>query len=307
MRHNGRMTEIVTLDNGVWQAQILPSLGGVVLTGRVSLGGTWTDVMRPSPAGLDAFGEAASYPLIPWSNRIKDATLAWRGETHRLEVSHSDGTAIHGTSADKPWTVVDEDATEVTLAFDSREHEGINWPWPFTSSIAYTLDGADFTVAASVTNEGDAPFPAGIGHHPYFERQVAGARASLQLNCATAYEAVGCIPSAAAGPIRQGADFTSPTPVGGWFVDDCYTGRTSRVLATMTWPGVLDVDVLADEAFSHAVVYVPDGQSFFAVEPVTHANDGFNLAERGVEGVGVVELAPGETLTASFTMRARVA
>ncbi len=301
------MTEMVTLDNGVWQAQILPSLGGVVLSGRVRIGGEWTDVMRPSPDGLDAFGEAASYPLIPWSNRIKDASFAWRGQSHQLQVSHSDGTAIHGTSADKAWTVVDEDATEVTLALDSREHEGINWPWAFTTSLAYTLDDADFTVTASVTNVADAPFPAGIGHHPYFERQVGGAAAVLQLNCAKAYEAVGCIPSAAAGPIRDGADFTSPTAVGGSFVDDCYTGRTSDVLATMSWPGVLDVDMLADEMFGHAVVYVPDGKPFFAVEPVTHANDGFNLAERGVEGLGVVELAPGETLTATFTMRARVA
>jgi aldose 1-epimerase len=44
------------------------------------------------------------------------------------------------------------------------------------------------------------------------------------------------------------------------------------------------------------VVYVPPGQDFFCVEPVSHVNDGFNLLDRGVAQTGVRILEPGERL-----------
>jgi len=50
------------------------------------------------------------------------------------------------------------------------------------------------------------------------------------------------------------------------------------------------------------VVYAPRGRSYFAVEPVTHVNDGFALFEAGVPGTGVFVLAPGEERTAAFSL-----
>jgi aldose 1-epimerase len=44
------------------------------------------------------------------------------------------------------------------------------------------------------------------------------------------------------------------------------------------------------------VLFVPRGKDFFAVEPVSHANDGFNLLARGVPGSGVQVLEPGAAL-----------
>ena len=44
------------------------------------------------------------------------------------------------------------------------------------------------------------------------------------------------------------------------------------------------------------MIYVPPGQDYFCVEPVSHVNDGVNLAARGVEGTGVHVLAPGQSL-----------
>jgi aldose 1-epimerase len=50
------------------------------------------------------------------------------------------------------------------------------------------------------------------------------------------------------------------------------------------------------------VVYVPPGKSYFAVEPVTNANDGFNLFERCVRGSGIFVLEPGEERAASLAL-----
>jgi aldose 1-epimerase len=51
------------------------------------------------------------------------------------------------------------------------------------------------------------------------------------------------------------------------------------------------------------VIYVPPGQDFFCIEPVSHVNDGFNLLERGVDGTGVRVLARGRRLAGTIRLR----
>jgi len=55
------------------------------------------------------------------------------------------------------------------------------------------------------------------------------------------------------------------------------------------------------------VVYVPVEKPFFAVEPVTNANDAFALDASGVPGVGVFRVQPGETREATFALVATLA
>jgi aldose 1-epimerase len=54
--------------------------------------------------------------------------------------------------------------------------------------------------------------------------------------------------------------------------------------------------VLADPVLGHLVIYTPEGENFFCVEPVSHSVDAFNLAEAGVPDTGTVVLDPGESL-----------
>ena len=73
--------------------------------------------------------------------------------------------------------------------------------------------------------------------------------------------------------------------------------RLGRHAQLITWPEQdLSLAITADPLFGHLVIYIPPGQDFFCVEPVSHVNDGFNLAERGVADTGVRVLAPGESL-----------
>ena len=50
------------------------------------------------------------------------------------------------------------------------------------------------------------------------------------------------------------------------------------------------------------MVYLPVDVPYFAVEPVTNANDGFNLEAAGKQGTGVFLVQPGETRSSSFTL-----
>ena len=307
MRHNGYMAQILELANDHWQVGLLPTTGGSVAYGRTKLNGEWHDVLRPTPEGsLTVVPDTASYPLVPWSNRIRDGKLRWAGRTYQLRVNHGDGTAIHGTASEYPWTVVEQSPTHAVLEFASRDVYGVNFPWTFTARFTYALDGDRFTWTYGLINTDHETFPAGFGHHPYFLRSVAGsATAHLQLNADQAYEAEECLPFGEASAIRPDADFQASREIGGAFVDDCYVGRTSPTLATISWPGVLDLDYEADALLSHAVVYIPEDKPFFAVESVSNANDAFNLAERGIHSANLILVQPGQTVSASFSLVAR--
>ncbi|WP_062077141.1 hypothetical protein [Demequina globuliformis] len=299
------MTDTVTIENERWRIVLLPGMGGALGRGQALVGEEWADVLRPTPVDAEVPNHTSSYPLVPWSNRIRDGLLRFNGRRYQLRQNWPDGTAIHGAGWDFPWTVVDESLTHVTLEFISHDVYGVNWPWPFTARFTYALNGDDFTWTYSITNDAHETFPAGFGHHPYFQRTVAGSTdAHLQVAAERAYELVDCMPTAAAGEIRPAADFRDKRDIGHTFVDDCFTGRTGEHLATIEWPGALRLDFTADAALEHAVLYIPPGRDYFAFEPVSNANDAFNLDEDGIDGTGLFLLQPGETRSASFTIKA---
>ena len=60
------------------------------------------------------------------------------------------------------------------------------------------------------------------------------------------------------------------------------------------------IHMVADLLFEHLIFYAPPGQNFFAVEPVTNMNDGFNMYAKGVTGSGVFVLEPGQEQTATI-------
>lgn len=304
--------DILTLENGRWSVGLVPDNGGCVAWGRVNIDGDWVDVLRPTPT--DRLGEwwfAASYPLIPWSNRIRHGELLWKGKAYQLRRWGTEDFAMHGTAVEFPWTVVERGTDHALLEFDSREFYGVNFPWSFLTRALFSLDGSRFTVRLSIENVDRVPFPAGMGHHPYFVRSIsptdesAGEEARLQVNCERGYVLENCMPSAPAGPLPPPIDFRGMRSLGSDLIDDCLTDRTSPIAATIEYPGTLSIDLEAGDLLTHVVVYVPVGEPYFAVEPVTNANDAFTLDALGVPGVGVFSVEPGETKTTEFTLVAR--
>ena len=65
----------------------------------------------------------------------------------------------------------------------------------------------------------------------------------------------------------------------------------------------LIAEIDCDAPLRHLILFTPPGKPFFAVEPVSNANNGFNLLAAGVEGSDVEVLAPGDTLRTRFGLR----
>jgi aldose 1-epimerase len=79
-------------------------------------------------------------------------------------------------------------------------------------------------------------------------------------------------------------------------VDNCFAGWSRRAIGRWRDKG-LSLTMTADPVFGTIVVFSPQGQDFFCVEPVTHLNNGINLRAAGVAQTGVVDLLPGQSLS----------
>jgi len=300
---------VTTIENDHWRVGLVPATGGSVAFGQVRIDGEWVDVLRPTaPADRGTRSLCSAFPLVPWSNRVRDGKLLWQGRAYQLRTDPRDGTARHGAATEYPWSVVGQSPTSATLEFTSRNVYGVNFPWTFTARFEYILEGDRFTWSMSLTNTDHETFPAGMGQHPYFVRQLTkpdgtvSALPTLQINCDKSYDLVDSLAVATAGPIAARTDFRTPRVLGDTVVDDCLTGRTSPTVAVIEYPDELTITMQAGELLGHVVAFAPPGKPFFAVEPVTNANDAFTLDSHGVPGSGLFLVQPGETRHTEFSL-----
>lgn len=303
------MADVRVLTSSHWEVGVLPEVGGSLAFGRV-LGGPGSaavDVLRPTPAAaMGRVSRTASFPLVPWSNRVPGGRLTFAGRTWQLRRNSDDGTAEHGAVAEYPWHVASQTAGRIALHLESAAVVGVNFPWAFDTELTYEVTGPDLVVGTAIVNRDSAPFPAGLGHHPYFVRRLLpGAEpARLVLGASAAYPLRGCVATGPAGPLDARTDFGTERAVGDCALDDCLTGFGDSPFRARIRHGELALTMTADEDYSHLVVYVPRGREYFAVEPVTHANGAHGLAERGVVGHGLRVLEPGERWAVSWRFSA---
>jgi aldose 1-epimerase len=300
------MSSTPSLAAGAARVELAPEAGGAI-AGFTFDG--W-EVLRATPRATRAAGDVrghACYPLVPYSNRIANARLAVSGRV--LELARNFGEhphAIHGVGWQRPWRVLAHDATSALLALEHTA-AGVGaraWPWPFraTQSFALCADrgGATLTVKLALANAGDAPFPFGLGFHPYFPRTPTTA---LEFEAQSYWEndttqlPVGRIALPAAW--RQGLLDARR----GETIDNVFTNWKGA--ATLSDPSrPLRIEIDADRAAGFLVVYAPPDRGFVAIEPVTQMTDAFNRAERGEPGTGARILAAGAAF--SCTMRLSV-
>jgi len=298
--------ELYVLENEFWSVGLLPGTGLSTAFARVNLGGRWVDFMRPTPQA--EYGDAsncASFVTIPWSNRIKDAVFRFRGRSYALRSNCVDGTAIHGVARDYPWHVRSADARSLRASFTWHDEGGERFPFTFTAEIVVRLEGERFSTWTSVKNDGKTSMPAGFGHHPYFQRALASPSDNvlLRVPCSGRFELVDKLPSSGPVDVEPHVDFRAPRPLGAQPIDECLTRREfAEPIRFFYGESNTVIALVADDVFENVVLYAPEGQPFFAVEPVTNANDGFNLFDRGIGGSGVFVLDPGERREGAFTL-----
>ena len=314
---------VITLQSNRLKLELIPAAGASIVAFSLRQGDAWVPLMRPTPIeAVAALNPSlmASFILLPWSNRIVGARFAFQGHDYPLRANTPQGYAIHGDAMRRPWQVVERQPTSATCRIDSRDFAGadensFNFPFPLTAEIRYELSDAALDTTLTLVNAGQESMPAGFGFHPYFNRGFGAAEtdeAQLQLRVTGVYPPLpGMLarPIATlraegkpAHPVPPDMDFSQLAPIGARDLDHCFAGWDGR--ASIAYPSAgAQLQFECDSVFGHVVVYTPPGRPFFAVEPVTHTNDGFNLFAEGQPGTGVRVLRPGEQLSGRFRIR----
>ena len=272
---------LLALATGRLGVELAPASGGAVA--RLTVDGV--DVLRPTAGADVASGKgnnAALYPLVPFSNRIRDGRLVFEGEQFQLARNWSGvGHPMHGDGWAHAWDVVRSDGASAEIAYlHERAAEIGGWPFRYRARQSYRLDDDRLTIRISLENLEDRPVPAGIGLHPFFVRD-----AETQLTCRT--RAVWRT-DAEVLPVERIAvpadwDFSAGRRVNSVTLDNCFDGWDGH--AAIVWPQHrLRLGLEATVPFRHLVIYVPPGQSSFCVEPVSHANGQVGLAPLGPGG-----------------------
>src|SRR5262249_43965622 len=153
---------------------LAPAIGGSIARFWSDARGTVLELLRPASADAVSRGDPgtlSSFPLVPWSNRIRAGRFTFDGRPVAL-TPNLRGHAIHGLGYRTVWTVTDRAPAEAVL---EHRHAAGEWPWAYraTQRIALTPTGLD--VEMVVTNESETTMPAGLGWHPYFPRTAATA------------------------------------------------------------------------------------------------------------------------------------
>lgn len=215
--------------------------------------------------------EHGSFVMAPWAGRIRDGVLRVAGGEHALPTVRTHPHAGHGLVMDRPWEVLEASGERLRIRCD------LDSRWPFPGHVVQELGLATDHLAQRVeVHAAGAAFPATVGWHPWFRRDLgSGEVAEL------AFAAEGMLRRDAEG-IPSGE--VVAVPPGPW--DDCFTGL--RWPMTITWPGVLRLQISSDAAF--AVVY-DELPAAFCVEPQSGPPDGPNTSPHMV--------APGAPLVVS--------
>jgi aldose 1-epimerase len=280
--------DLITIRDDRSQCVLCPQIGGGILHWEI-------DGQPMLRSGALADGNPlmlASFPLVPYSNRIGNAQFDWNGQTVLLIRNFApEPHAIHGVGWTMPWRVEATEADRCTLAI---EHEGDGqWPFAFAASQSFELRNGALIITSTATNWADQPAPLAFGHHPYFDRQGASLRFKAGAVLMNGEDA---LPLGAEVPKGQ-FDFAKGGAVAGRDIDHCYADWDGH--AEIRWAGrPLALQVRAD--MKAAVVYIPARGSGFCFEPVPHVNNALNRPDLA-PAMPIIQ--PGASFASSITLQ----
>ncbi|HEX2802925.1 MAG TPA: aldose 1-epimerase [Sphingomicrobium sp.] len=280
---------LLTLVTGSLELELSPSIGGAISNFTWTGGGCRAPILRKSHSPLENVLDAACFPLVPFSNRIRGGCFSFRGRQVRLAPNMAgDPSPLHGQGWTNAWRVEAATDSAAVLAFD---HEPGEWPWRYEARQEFRLDGDSLRLRLACRNRSDEPMPSGLGFHPYFH---CGPETRIQAGV----EEVWTI-DADVLPVERvkalGTYRIADDPVCGRGLDNGYGGWNGRALFTDPgWPFEIELSSPATRFFQ---IYSPREGRIFVAEPVTHANAALNEPEKNWHAVGLRLLDSGEEMT----------
>src|SRR5262245_23570870 len=161
----------ITLCSGPLCVVLAPAVGAAIARFWCDAARQAVELLRPAPPA--ALGRRdpwamSCFPLVPWSNRIRDGRFAFGTHAVSLQANRPpERHAIHGHGFQVAWTPVNVGPTRATL---EHRHAAEAWPGAYRAVQHAALTPTALELELRLTNESDTTMPAGLGWHPYFPR-----------------------------------------------------------------------------------------------------------------------------------------
>jgi aldose 1-epimerase len=280
--------EILVLESGTQRLKLIPRLGGSVAAWDWHTAQGWTPLFRPwSGASQDRY-TFACFPLVPWSNRITGGGFEHEANFHPIRPNRNDDPyPIHGDGWLQAWETAEQGEDRARLSLESHRFDGN--PYDYASTQTFTLRPDGLDIELSVTHLGQGTLPYGLALHPYFVRN----QRTRLLSRATGVWLSGedPIPTAHTGEFPPTWDYSTPAPLDGPLIDNCFTGWDGRAVIEYPDRGLTLTMTMAD-CNGYSLMYRPPELPFFCLEPITHPIDAFHMPGRP----GLRMLAKGESM-----------
>jgi aldose 1-epimerase len=285
---------VLTLSRGADRCDLVPSLGGSIADWSVNGQAMMRRASSFSINTNDPYG-MASFPLVPYSNRVGGGTFEWDGKTHSLARNLApEPHSIHGVGFERPWQVRDQARDSVTLVLSHRP--SASWPFAFEAEQRVSLEEGVLLLELKAHNLCERAVPLAFGHHPYFPRGGASLKFRAQGVWLNTEEG---LPSLMVKPFEK-FDHSNFGSVARGEIDHCYVGWDGR--AEVRWlDRPLALEICASESLPCAVVCIRNDLDGFCFEPVPHLNDAVNHPGRDC---AMPVIGPKQSFSASIRFRA---
>ncbi|MES2206646.1 MAG: aldose 1-epimerase [Pseudomonadota bacterium] len=285
---------LLDLQNESLTCRIAPENGGSIYSFNYHLGTQHQHLLRPTwSESAYLITDFASWPLVPFSNRIKEGKFSFMGKHYQVPINYLGYPhTSHGHGWERPWKVESHTSTHCILSF--AFNDPVIWPFPYTSRQEFILHDQSLIISLSLTNSGDQPMPAGLGLHPYFPKPLG---TTLQATIKHLWEIDETVIPTQRVSAPAEYDFSAPKSLDHARLDHCFDGY--KGVMQITWPHQpVGLKVTSSPNLQHFVVYTPSDKDFFCAEPVSHMPDAINRSSELSNGLKI--LNPGESLLADY-------
>ena len=285
----------VTLAAGRLKLSLSPSIGGAISAFEWVGVGASRSILRKCHRPLEKVLDAASFPLVPYVNRIREGRFTFRGREVRLAPNMpGDPSPLHGQGWLNPWTL--EDASDRQAALTFHHHAG-EWPWSYEARQEFTIDEDGLFVVLSCTNLDTEPMPCGLGQHPYFP---CGSRTQIDTQVTHAWTIDDKV-LPVEEVLAEGRYDLKHRLVCGQDLDNGFGGWDGKAhIDDPDWP--YEVRLTSTDA-RFFQLYSPSQGGIFVAEPVTHANAALNAPESRWADLGMQVLESGEQIRLAMHLR----
>ena len=281
------MASPLKLRAGALEVQLLPEIGGSIGRFDRVVEGRRQPLMRGADTAVEDAVDTASFPLVPFVNRIRDGRFACDGRMVTLAPNMAgDPSPLHGQGWRAEWKVAEAGDDHATLTF---HHNAGEWPWSYQATQRFALDEHGLSLQLTCRNLSAERMPCGLGFHPFYP---CNADTVLDTMVESAWTIDALVLPVSKVPATGRYELRARR-ICGQELDNGFDGWNGS--ATITWPGEEAALRLSSPDAEWFQVYSPKAGGLFVAEPVQHANAALNAPQAEWSALGINLLEQGQS------------